>query len=399
MRKSVFRILAFLFVVMPLMCSASNKDERYVVMISLDGCRWDYPLWYDTPFLDSMAEKGVESGLISCFPSKTFPNHYSIATGLHPDHHGIVANSFLDRESNIIFSIGNPKTKSLAKYWGGEPLWLTAKHQGVKTAVFYWPGSDVPIMGEYPDSYLVYDSPDRIPMDDRIDCILQAMRQPKSKRPHLIMGYMEEPDHNGHVYGPQDRRTREVMQHIDSLLCKLYEGMMQLPYADKIDFLVVADHGMAWVTPERKVSVMDKLNPEWIEAIEGNMPANIYVREGCVDKVYNALKDTQHVRVWKKGEVPEEFHYGTHAYCGDVIVSPDLGYVFTDSGVKAGGMHGFDASNNDMHAIFRAVGPDFKNIKIDHFPNIDIYPLVCHLLGIKAAPCDGNIEKVSEMLR
>lgn len=394
--KGMRKIFLLVFLMLAVGLASEAKNDRVVVMISLDGCRWDYPLWYDTPFFDSMAEKGVEAGLIPSYPSKTFPNHYTIATGLYPDHHGIIANSFLDRETDTVFSLGDPATKGQGRFWGGEPIWLTAKHQGVKTAVFYWPGSDVAIKGEYPDTYYIYDTDERLPMEVRVDEILKTMQ--KDDHPQLVMSYMEEPDYSGHAFGPQARETRKAVQRMDSLMQRLYNGLMALPYADNIDFLVVSDHGMALVTPERRISVKDKLKPEWVYSIEGNMPAHIYANEGCQDSIYNALCNVDHVRVWKKGDVPEIFHYGTNRYCGDVIVSPDLGYIFTDGKVTAGGQHGFDPYFNDMHALFRAVGPDFRHMKFNHFPNVDVYPLVCHLLGIKAAECDGDLNEVKDIL-
>lgn len=393
-----FFILILISLMPSLMLVAANKD-RYVVMVSLDGYRWDYSKFYDTPLMDRLAADGVESGLIPCFPSKTFPNHYSLATGLHPDHHGIIANSFLDRKNGVTFALSNGVTRDDPRFWKGEPIWLTAKRQGVKTAVFYWPGSDVAIQGEYPDLYHKYNVEKRLNLAERVDGIIKVMNAPEAERPHLVMAYMEEPDASGHAYGPQDKKTRKAVQYVDSLLNVLYDNLMSLPYASKIDFLVVSDHGMAFVTPERIVTIRDKLKPEWIEAIEGDMPANIYCRPQCADKVVAALKDVQHIRVWKKNEVPAMYHYGTNEYCGDVIVSPDLGFVFTDNvSGKAGGMHGFDPNYNDMHALFRAVGPDFKHANHPHFPNTAIYPLVCHLLGITPAPNDGTLDDVKDII-
>lgn len=391
------KILTIFVLVIAFALKAGAKNDRVVVVVSLDGFRWDYPMWYDTPFFDAMAEKGVEAGLIPSYPSKTFPNHYTLATGLYPNNHGIIANSFLDRETGTVFSIGDPKTKSQARYWGGEPIWLTAKHQGVKTAVFYWPGSDVAIKGDHPDKYFVYDSDDRLTMEQRVDGMIEEMK--KADHPQLLMGYMEEPDYSGHTFCPHGKEARKAVQDMDALMRRLYDGLMALPYADNIDFLVVADHGMAVVTPERKITVMDKLKPEWIHSIEGNLPANIYANEGCQDSIYNALKDVDHLRVWKKGDVPETFHYGTNKFCGDVIASPDLGFIFTDGVVKEGGQHGFDPYFNDMHALFRAVGPDFKNMKHDHFGNVNLYPLLCHLLGVVPAKNDGDLNNVKEMLK
>lgn len=380
-----------------------KKGDRYVVVVSLDGCRWDYPYWYDTPFFGRMATEGVESGLVPCFPSKTFPNHYSIATGLTPDHHGIIANSFLERSTGTVFSLGNKDTKSLPRFWGGEPIWLTAKRNGVRTSVFYWPGSDVAIQGEYPDIYHVYDSPERLSFKQRLDGMLNELKKSDSTRPHLVMGYSEEPDHSGHTYGPHDPRTRVAVEQMDSQLNDFYEKLMQLPIADKIDFLVVSDHGMAIITPEQKIPVSDYLKPEWYESIEGNMPAHIYAAPGKTDSIYNALKDVAHLTVWRGHDTDnastQRLGYGLNVNCGDVIVSPDLGWIFYDGKVTVGGMHGFDPGFNAMHAMFRAVGPDFKNVSRPHFRNVDVYPLICHLLGISPAENDGNLDEIKDILK
>lgn len=394
--KRIYTVfITFLLAVM----TAGAVSDRTVVMISLDGFRWDYTSWYDTPFFDQMAKQGVQSGLIPSFPSKTFPNHYTLATGLYPDNHGIIANTFLDKERNVVFSISDPKTKSLARYWGGEPVWLTAKHQGVRTAVFYWPGSDVAIKGEHPDMYHVYDSDDRLSMEQRVDSMLSVMRLPDGKRPQLLMGYMEEPDHNGHTYCPNSKEARQAVEQMDALMKRLYDGMMSLPYAESIDFIVVSDHGMAVVTPDRQITVMDKLKKEWVARVEGSLPAHIYAKEGCQDSIYKALKGLDHLRVWKKGEVPEILHYGNNNLCGDVIAAPDLGFIFTDWKVVEGGQHGYDPYYSDMHALFRAVGPDFRNVKREHFKNVNVYSIVCHLLGIKPARNDGNLEEMRDILK
>lgn len=400
--KHIISLIFTLFFVLVGVHATDNvitKHDRYVVIISLDGFRWDYNQWYNTPLLDLMARKGVESGLIPCFPSKTFPNHYSIATGLVPDHHGIIHNTFYERETGGKFSLSNKETKMNPKYWHGEPVWLTAKRQGIKTAVFYWPGSDIAIQGEYPDIYHVYDKKPRLTMEERLEGIMCELKKPEKERPHLIMAYSEEPDHNGHVYGPQHKETRKAVEHVDSLLYGLYNDMMKLAFADKIDFLVVSDHGMAIITPEQKIPVSKYLRKEWYTAIEGNMPALIYANEGCVDSIYNALKDVRHLSVWKKKDVPAELSYGTDKNCGDIIASPDLGWIFYDDVVTVGGMHGFDPGFNEMHAIFRAVGPDFKNMSIPHFRNVNIYPLLCELLGLKPANNDGSLEEIKHILK
>lgn len=373
--------------------------KHYTVVISLDGCRWDYSQWYDTPFFDSIASQGVTSGLIPSFPSKTFPNHYTLATGLYPDHHGIVANSFYDPATGKKFSLSDKKTKSDSHFYGGEPVWVTAKKQGLRTAVFYWPGSDVKVDGIFPDLYYVYDQKPQLTFEERAKGIVEQLKLPENKRPDLIMAYFEQPDAYGHYFGPQHKQTRKAVEQMDSLLHVIYLNIQRLPFAEDVYFIVVSDHGMTYIDDTRRVNIAPLLSQRWITAVEGSVPANIYVRPGCVDSVMNALRNVEHVRIWKRGEIPVYLHYGTNDRVGDVVVCPDLGYVVTDSPFKPGGNHGYDPSMMDMHAMFRAVGPDFRHVALPHFRNVDLYPLLCRLLNIKPAPCDGKLEEVSGMLK
>lgn len=378
---------------------SAYAGKHTTVVISLDGCRWDYPLWYDTPFLDYMSERGVTSGLIPSFPSKTFPNHYTLATGLYPDHHGIVANTFLDPPTGEVYSLSNLKTKSNPRFYGGEPIWLTAKRQGLKTAVFYWPGSDVKIHDSYPDHFYPYDVDQRLSFSQRLDGIIADLSKPESERPQLIMAYLEQPDSNGHNYGPQSRETRNAVQEVDALLRRLYFQIQALPAAADVNFIVVSDHGMAWVEPERRIDITPYLKPAWVAGSTGSIPESIYANEGYADSVYYALQGLDHVRVWRKGDVPEYLHYGTNSRIGDVLVLPDLGYIVRAEALSASGQHGYDPTFNDMHAIFRAVGPDFRHVTLPHFANVHFYSLLCRLLGILPAPNDGTIEPLVDMLQ
>lgn len=377
---------------------AQEKDENIVVLISLDGCRWDYPQWYDTPFLDFMEKNGAASGLIPAFPSKTFPNHYTLATGLHPEHHGIIGNSFLNRSTGKTFSLGTPEEKYNPVHYGGEPIWLTAQKQGIKTAIFYWPGSDVKIQGKSPELYHEYDKKPRLTYEERINGIVRQLKKSPARRPRLLMAYLEEPDKSGHNYGPQHKNTRKAVEQTDSLLGVLWHKIQALPVAPKVDFIVLSDHGMTQLVPERKIEVMKHLKKEWVEQIEGNMPANIYAKTGFADSIYQSLKTIDHIDVWHRADVPDFLHYKNNPNIGDIVVLPELGWIFCDEEVTSGGMHGYDPSYSDMQAIFRAMGPSFKHIKKKHFNNVSIYPLVCHLLGIAPAPHDGSMEEVKDML-
>lgn len=395
MRKAILTLILTITALL----SACAKNDQVTVIISLDGFRWDYTQWYDTPFLDRMAQEGVEAALIPSYPSKTFPNHYTLATGLYPDHHGIIGNKFINRATGKKFSLSNREVKHDARYYGGEPIWLTAQRQGLRTAVFYWPGSDVAVQGKYPDKYFNYDQEPRLTFGQRIDGILKQLRRPEAKRPQLIMAYFEQPDHNGHVYGPQAKQTRIAVMEIDKLISNLYERIQKLPISDKVNFIVVSDHGMTLTMPEKHINARQYLKKEWYYDIEGDAPANVYAREGCADSICQALQGVDHIRVWHRTEVPYYLHYGTNENVGDVVIDTELGWLFSDKKAEYGGTHGYDPSYNDMHALFRAVGPAFKHISLPHFPNVDVYPLLCHLLGIEPAPNDGSLNIVKRMLR
>ena len=381
----------FCVLLMLVVCYLYVYGKHTTVVVSLDGFRWDYPSMYSTPMLDYMAEHGVESGLIPSFPSKTFPNHYTLATGLYPDHHGIIANSFYDTETKEHFSLKNTEQKMNPKYYGGEPIWITAKKQGLKTAVFYWPGSDVNIQGMYPDVYYEYDKKPRLTFKERMDGVLEQLRKSENERPELIMAYMNEPDKSGHKYGPHSVQTRQAVMKVDSLIKYLYEGIQFLGLANDVNLIVLSDHGMTWVYETHVVDVTKYLEKNWFESVEGNTPANIYAKKGCAKKILKALQNVDHVRVWMKEDVPEYLHYGNNSRVGDVVVMPDVGYVIYDDKIEAGGTHGYDPNLQDMHAIFRAVGPDVYHLQTPHFPNVNIYSLICKLLGIVPAPNDGTL--------
>lgn len=379
-----------LFLVVLLMSGmVSVLAKKTTIVISCDGFRWDYSEMYDTPFLDLMARQGVKGELVPSFPSKTFPNHYTLATGLRPEHHGIIANSFLNRATGARFSLSNPKTKYDARFYHGEPLWLTAQRQGLHTAVFYWPGSDVAIDGHYPDLWHSYDEKPHLTFTQRVDGIMQQLTAKKS--PDLIMAYFEEPDASGHSYGPQAKQTRAAVENIDSLLGSLWTRIGKAGLQDQVNLVVVSDHGMAWFTPSRQITVGRYLHKDWYQSIEGNLPANIYAAQRWQqDSIVAALSHVAHLHVWRKADIPQWLHYQSDPNIGDVLVLPDEGFLFTDETCHDGGVHGFDPAYSDMHALFRAMGPDVRvGENIGAFSNTAVYALVCRLLGISPAPNDG----------
>ena len=388
-------------VVVPLQMWGAGR-ENYTVIISLDGLRWDYLDTYDVPFMNQLAHDGVKAVMQPSFPSKTFPNHYTLATGLTPDHHGIITNTFWDRERGVEFSLGNKDTRSKGYYYGGDPVWLTAKHQGVKTATVFWVGSDVAIQGEHPTYWRDYQT-EQMDYPGRVDEIIRLLKLPEKDRPHLVMAYFEEPDRSGHNYGPMHRMTRRAVEDMDLLLSGLWARIQLLPFADKVNLIVTGDHGMASVDPKRFVDIDDVLPKHWYERFCNDYPTLIYASAPqYIDSICDALQGVDHIRAWKKADLPAYLGYGTNKNMGDVVVLPDVGWLFADKpSKKQRGSHGFDHTAADMQVGFRAIGPDFKvgYEKADRFRNVCIYPLLCYLLGVQPSPNDGDLDEVRDMLR
>ena len=394
-------LLLTLLSMMTLAGQAAGRDN-YTVIISLDGLRWDYLDTYDVPFLNQLAREGVKAVMQPSFPSKTFPNHYTLATGLTPDHHGIIANIFWDREHGVEFSLSNKETRADGRYYGGDPVWLTAKHQGVKTAAVFWVGSDVAVNGEHPTYWRDYQT-QQLEFPDRVTEIIRLLKLPEQDRPHLIMAYFEEPDRSGHNYGPMNRMTRRALEDLDLLLSNLWARIQLLPIADKVNFIVTGDHGMTSVDPKRFVDIDDVLPKHWYERFCNDYPTLIYASAPqYIDSICDALQGVDHIRAWKKADIPAYLGYGTNKNMGDVVVLPDVGWLFADKpSKKQRGSHGFDHMAADMQVGFRAIGPDFKvgYEKPDRFRNVCIYPLLCYLLGVNPSPNDGTLDEVRDMLR
>lgn len=377
----------------------AQAEKHYTVIVSLDGFRWDYPQMYETPFFDQMAREGVKATMIPSFPSKTFPNHYTMATGLVPDHHGIVANSFWDPERKEVYKMNKPATRNDASYYGGEPIWVTAQKQGIKTGNVYWVGSDIAVKGEHPTYYQVYDKKPRLSQTERVAEVLRMLRLPEADRPQLVMLYFEDSDTYGHTYSPFSQETRKCIARLDALMRFLWEGLQSLPFAKDVNLIVTSDHGMATVSADRFVPIKHLLKEEWYTLIDGNLPAQIYTQPQFRDSVYHALKDLNHVRVWKREDIPAYLNYGTSPRVGDIIVLPDLGWLVDEGNKTLPGAHGFDPTYDDMQVMFRACGPDFKKgYEAPKFRNVSIYSLLARLLHITPEKTDGCLEEVENML-
>ena len=356
---------------------------------------------YDTPNLDEIGKTGVSGIMQPSFPSLTFPNHYTLATGLVPDHHGIIGNTFYDKESGLTFSLGNKQTKQDPRFWGGEPIWITAKKQGKRVGVVYWPGSDVAIQGTYPDYYFDYEKKPLLTFTERIAEIEHMLKMPEDKRPQLIMAYFDEPDHSGHSFGPESKQTRKAIETLDCLIGQLWNDIKRMPDAGDINLIITSDHGMGRNSKQRIIHVKDYLDKNWYEKVTYGFPTMIAPKKGCEAKILKALQNVPHLRAYKKTEVPKYLNYGTNKNIDGIVVITDIGFVTGEGDRVLNGNHGFDPTYGDMNVIFRAVGPDFKSgyTKEETFKNVNVYPLLNHLLGTTPAPCDGNVDEVKDLLK
>jgi len=401
MTKNRIFIWCTLLLLLPLAAQAQHNDERpYVVVISMDGFRWDYPDKYALPHFDSIQAKGVKAERVqSSFPTLTFPNHYTMATGLYPDKHGVVHNKFYAADVAAEFKSGSEEAIAGTAFWGGEPIWVTANKQGIKTAAFYWVGSETPVQGLQPDSWKPYEH--HFPFAQRIDTVMHWLTLPEDIRPHLIMLYFHEPDEVSHRYGAGSAQTQAVVQQLDSLLGDFMHKLQQLPIAGSVNVIVTSDHGMSDLSEEGVVYIDDYLDSNYVERIYVSPTTLVYTKPDYRDSVYNRLQAMPHARVYKKEALPERLHYGANSRIGDIVIIADCGWTLLRKGEQPllKGAHGYDNACTDMDMIFYAYGPAFKQqYRHPFLSNTDLYNIVAHILGLTAAPNDGDFERVRGML-
>ncbi len=384
--------------------SASAQDRHYVVLVSLDGFRWDYAARDGATHLLALGKQGVwaPEGMIPSYPSLTFPNHFSIVTGLYPDHHGVVANNFYDPVRRARFTSSDPRDAEDGSWYSGVPLWSLAESQGMRTACLFWPGSEATIAGFRPSYYLRYN--DRISDAARVRQVIAWLHLPPAKRPHFIALYFSEPDHEGHQFGPDAPETRAAMLKMDALVGKLKAGLdaTGLP----IDLVVVSDHGMAkveggWIT-------LDKIAN--LKGFETSGPLLYGETEQDRQRVYDEIKKaTSEFVVYRHKNMPAELNYRTNPREGDPIVVATGPYAIRARTPPAGrpdeppttGMHGYDPYLVPaMKASFFAAGPDILEGKtVAPFENVNLYPWIAHMLRLTPPKTDGSLNILSGTLR
>jgi len=382
--------------------AAAQRAKPYVVLVSFDGYRYDYPKLYGATHLEAIGARGVSApeGMIPAYPSITFPNHYTIVTGLYPEHHGIVANHFYDPERKQHYASGDAKTNLDGSWYGGVPMWSLAEQQGMRSACFFWPGSEAEIAGERPTYYLHFDN--SFPDNSRIEQVIAWLKLPPDKRPHFITLYFSNTDHAGHVDGPDSPQTAEAARYLDGIAGTLETKLdaLHLP----IDLIVVADHGMEnvqgdWIDLERYAGLSDfETDGPFL------YPKNEAAAEAAYEKLHGA---SDKFEVYRRTQFPRELHFDGTARAGDPIVLETGPYLIrAHAGGKPDmatikGDHGFDPYRmKSMRAIFYAEGPDIRpGATVAPFENVNVYPMIAKILGLQIGAVDGDVKVLQGILR
>ncbi len=389
--------------------SAWAQNQHYVVLVSLDGFRWDYARRDNAVHLLALAKQGVwaPEGMMPSYPSLTFPNHFTIVTGLYPEHHGIVANSFSDPARSARYSYTDPQAVTNGSWYSGVPLWSLAESEGMRSACLFWPGSEAKIAGFRPSYYARYDAiTERTPESQqaRIDDAVALLHLPAANRPHFITIYFSEPDHEGHEFGPDAHETRAAELKMDAIVGRLESALKTtgLP----VDLVVVSDHGM--VKSEGNWIDLDQVaNLSGFETVG----ALLYGKtEEDRARVYEQLKHaTSQFMVFRLKNVPARLNFNQNPREGDPVIVATGPYAIRAQTPPAGhadrpptaGMHGFDPQSvHEMKASFFAAGPDLVPGKmVAPFDNVNLYPWMAHMLGLNPPKNDGSLNILAGTLR
>ena len=371
-----------------------------LLLVAIDGFHPDYLDRPPSRHLRELARAGVRARwLVPVFPTLTFPNFYTIATGLYPEHHGIVSNTIRDSLLGR-FTLRDTAQVRNPRWWGGEPIWVTAVKQGKRAATYFWPGSEAPVAGVRPTYYQHYDA--RVPNARRVRQVLDWLSLPADSAPSLVTLYLGDVDQAGHEFGPNAPETDSAIARVDSAIGALIAGMDQRGLSQRVNLVIVSDHGMAEVKPDHFLYIEDLLAPGSARVVDLGSVVALAPRPGQEDEVYRRLSRAPHLRVYRKSEIPASFHYRASHRIQPILAVADEGWIVT-SRVRAQrpprGMHGYPPETPSMRALFLARGPAFrKGAVIEPFQNIHIYDLIARVLNLQPAPNDGSLDSVRALL-
>jgi predicted AlkP superfamily pyrophosphatase or phosphodiesterase len=381
-------------------------DAPVLVLVSLDGFRWDYATLTETPNLDRLARQGLRSeALIPAFPTLTFPNHFSIATGVWPWRHGIVANRFPDDDGSAWYSLGDRAAVEDGGWYEAEPVWVTAEKAGMRTAAYYFVGTEADIDGIRPSDWRRFDK--EVPGRVRVEQVLDWLERPANRRPHLVTLYFEHVDDNSHWYGPGSPESLSAIRQVDTWLGHLLDGIEALPQANSVSVLVVSDHGQGRYNRRDPLVLDQRVDLANTTVVNGGAYAFVHLdgdRARAAAMRDSINRDWDCGRAYLPEELPADWNAGLNSRYPELIVQPDPGCgVITrasDSRRLLPGDHGWPPTDPDMWGIFYAAGPRIPAGTVTGPVRVvDVYPLMLEILGLEApGAIDGDPQALASRL-
>ena len=415
--KIFFYLLTFTTFVFSFNANAEEQKQT-VIMIGIDGLRADSIDRVEAPALQKLAQQGVRAeGMRPAMPSKTFVNFYTLATGLHSKHHGMTSNYPYDHTKGRAFS-RQTDTQDPA-WWDGEPIWITAEKQGIKAGTYFWVGSEVPIDGIHPTYWKEFNQSKDY--GERVEEVLSWLKKPEAERPQLITLYFSAVDTAAHNFGVDSKEEAEAIKLVDGHVGDLLKGLEELGTLENTDIIVVADHGMANLSDNRMINldkyadIKEYIVPDWNKSYGPAYSPFLYVYgdDEEIDTLSAKLKSKHpNMKVWKKGEFPEEYHFDHPTRGPDLMILADTGWTLFASENKAepiplskltfplAATHGYDNHDPLMYATFIGSGPSFESgMTVPVFDNVQIYGILACLLDIIPAQNDGDITQVQGFMK
>ena len=371
-----------------------GEPSTPLILISIDGFRWDYFDKVETPNFDRLIANGSKAdGLKTSYPSKTFPNHISIVTGHYPSNHGIISNYFYDADFDEYFYIGAGSTAAQDGKWiDAEPIWVTIEKQAKRAMIMFWPMSDAEIMGIRPSKYYVYnEDPTNL---DRMDQILSWLLHTGNARPSFLASYFSVVDSKGHSYGPDGDETIEAIRVVDKAIGHLIDGLEAQNILNEVNIMIVSDHGMTETPDTKVINIADYINLDDVVTVGGGPFMEIRPNEGKLESVYQALQNIDNTQVFKKEDIPDKFNYKNNNRIEPILLLADEHWsIMTPGRTPIAGSHGYDPDYQSMNGIFIAHGPAFKSgFSGPEIHNIHLYEMMCKILGVVPANNDGSLD-------
>jgi predicted AlkP superfamily pyrophosphatase or phosphodiesterase len=387
-------------------CAPRLPAPTTVLLVSVDGMRHDYLDAVPLPNMRRLVDGGVRAPLVPVFPSKTFPNHYTIVTGLYADQHGIVGNTIYDPGLDAWFRLNDRQAVADGRWWGGEPIWVTAERHGIRTAPLFWPGVEAEIKGVRPTYWLPFD--DRMPNERRITQVLEWLDLPDAERPRFITTYFSNVDVAGHNHGPGSPELHAALQETDRMIGLLLDGLASRGMLETTAILLVSDHGHAARAPERVIILDDLLPAGLAQVVDWSPVLQLRPGPGLEDSVYRLLAGRHpHLQVYRKADLPDRWHYRDSPRIHPIVAVADEGWEISSRdwydrhpGAYDGGSHGWDPDSPAMWGVFVAAGPWFRQGALGApFRNVHLYELMCRLLDITPAANAGSADSTAHFLR